>query len=92
MILRIGVTMIQWWVAILNRAQQIFSHFHCDETGLYIGALPGKTLSSKAPSTKGMKNMKEHMMVIFVCSSTGDSRRFVTGNRTVTNCDNKTIK
>ena len=46
--------------------------FNCDETDLYYRTLPNKTLSTKGASSKGVKNPKERLTVMFVCSATGE--------------------
>ncbi|XP_069110032.1 tigger transposable element-derived protein 6-like [Argopecten irradians] len=46
--------------------------FNCDETGLYFRVLPDKTLSQKGSSSKGVKNSKERLTVMFACSATGE--------------------
>ena len=59
-----------------SRIPQICSDFepcnicYCDETGLYYRALPDKTLSTKIASSKGAKNSKEHLTIMFACSAT----------------------
>jgi hypothetical protein len=42
--------------------------FNCDETGLYYRAL----LSAKSASSKGVKNSKERLTIMFACSATGE--------------------
>ena len=46
--------------------------FNCDETGLYLRALPDRTLSVKGESSKGIKLSKERVTLMFACSSTGE--------------------
>jgi hypothetical protein len=46
--------------------------FNCDETGLYYCTLPDKTLSAKGASSKGVKNSKERLTILFACSAAGE--------------------
>ena len=52
-----------------SRIPEICSDF---ETGLYYRTLPDKTLSAKGASSKGVKNSKERLTVMFVCSAAGE--------------------